>query len=291
MSMLDGLSAPGAASGEAMPTPEWRTPFECVAPDGWRVIDFISDLHLASHTPRTLAAWAAYLDATPADALFILGDLFEAWVGDDSRFQDTEARCVEVLRQASRHCKLFFMVGNRDFLVGPDMLEASGMHALPDPTVLSAFGRKILLIHGDELCLSDVAYQRFRHQVRNAAWQRQVLAQPLQARLAMARMLRDGSLSNAPPGTAAPWVDLDKGALVSWMQQAGSPDVVHGHTHRPATEAFGEGLTRHVLSDWDLESDESRLHRAEVLRLTATGFQRLPISPAPSPETTPDPGR
>jgi UDP-2,3-diacylglucosamine hydrolase len=248
---------------------------EMTAPAAWRAIDFISDLHLAADMPRTFAAWADYMQGTRADAVFILGDLFEVWAGDDARDDEFEGRCVDVLAHAARTRAIGFMAGNRDFLVGPSMLADCGLFALPDPTVLVAFGERLLLTHGDALCLSDVAYQQFRSQVRSAAWQADFLARPLDERRALARRLRDGSEERKRRMAAPDWPDIDPAATLHWMDAAGAPTLIHGHTHRPASGPIAPGRERHVLSDWDLEQSP---RRAEVLRLSARGLHRL--SPA-----------
>ncbi len=242
------------------------------APKQWQAIDFISDLHLAADTPRTFEAWAQYMHATCADAVFILGDLFEMWVGDDSRHEGFEARCASVLKHASATRSVAFMVGNRDFLVGADMLSACGVTPLADPTVLSAFGARVLLTHGDALCLADTGYQKFRAMVRNPAWQAAVLTRALAERRALAREVRHESEQRH--GNMQPeWLDLDRSASVEWMLEADAPVLVHGHTHRPDDEQLQPGRTRHVLSDWDL--DHAAVPRAEVLRWTPTGLHRI----------------
>lgn len=247
---------------------------EVVAPSMWQSIDFISDLHLSDETPRTFVAWRDYLLNTRADAVFILGDLFEAWVGDDSRFDGFEATGTAVLTEAAARKHLAFMVGNRDFLVGHDMLAACGVQALPDPTVLCAFGQRVLLAHGDAWCIADVAYQKFRAQVRNPAWQAQVLTKPLAERRVIARGMRSESerkLAEHDDGSDA--VDVDTTTALAWLATTRSHTLVHGHTHRPATELLAPGCTRHVLSDWEL--DHARTPRAEVLRWRADGWARL----------------
>ncbi|HEV8314396.1 MAG TPA: UDP-2,3-diacylglucosamine diphosphatase, partial [Burkholderiaceae bacterium] len=166
---------------------------EFKAPAHWRAIDLLSDLHLSEATPRTFDAWAAHLRHTPADAVFMLGDLFDAWVGDDARTSGFEYRCAEVLREAAGRRTLAFMVGNRDFLVGAELLGECGVMALADPTVLVAFGERWLLSHGDALCLEDTEYQRFRAQVRSPAWQAATLARPLAERRALAQQIRTAS--------------------------------------------------------------------------------------------------
>jgi len=243
----------------------------------WRCIDFISDLHLHDGLPLTLATLAQHLATTNADAVLLLGDIFEAWVGDDMRSQPFEAQCTQMLAQAGRRLHLGLMVGNRDFLVGHDMITACHAHALPDPTVLHAFGQQALLIHGDELCLADAPYLKFRTQVRSAAWQQVFTAQPLPQRLAQARQMRQASMAKQQGQQPETWADVDEGAARSWLQAAQSSTLVHGHTHRPADEAFAGG-TRHVLSDWDLDGGHGHA-RAEVLRWTADGWHRLSLTP------------
>ncbi|MBX3620329.1 MAG: UDP-2,3-diacylglucosamine diphosphatase [Rhizobacter sp.] len=249
---------------------------EVHAPAGWHCIEFISDLHLSADTPRTFDAWAAYMSATSADAVFILGDLFEVWVGDDARFEGFEARCAEVLRDAASRRHVAFMVGNRDFLVGPDLLQACGVSPLPDPVVLVAFGQRWLLTHGDALCLADTEYQHFRATVRGSAWQQAFLAQALPIRREYAAEVRRQSEARKKnQSSPADWADVDFPAARALLRSATSQTMLHGHTHRPATESLGEGCVRHVLSDWDL--DHASL-RAEVLRLSASGLARLPMA-------------
>ncbi|MBI2732910.1 MAG: UDP-2,3-diacylglucosamine diphosphatase [Aquabacterium sp.] len=245
------------------------------APPSWRCIDFISDLHLHEGLPLTTQALANYLDTTPADAVFLLGDVFEAWVGDDMRDQPYEAACVDFLARAGARLHLGIMVGNRDFLLADAMLTACHAHKLADPTLLHAFGHALLLIHGDELCLADEAYLKFRSQVRTPQWQQAFLAQPLESRLAQARQMREASQVHQHTQAHSEWADVDERAATHWMLAAGTMSLVHGHTHRPCDEAFGPpGAMRHVLSDWDLDHGHPR---AEVLRLTANGFQRLKL--------------
>ena len=250
---------------------------EFVAPADWTRIDFISDLHLAADMPHTFAAWSAWLRTTPADAVFILGDLFDAWVGDDARHEGFEAECTAVLAEAAQRLSLAFMVGNRDFLAGAAWAEACGLTLLADPTLLVAFGQRVLLTHGDALCLADIEYQRFRIQVRSPAWQAMVLALPLAERRRRATQMRHASEQRHAMGAlAGDAADIDFAAAGAWMRQAGAPVMIHGHTHRPATQAFGAGFTRHVLSDWDCDAPAPAAPRAQVLRLTRDGVERLP---------------
>jgi UDP-2,3-diacylglucosamine hydrolase len=251
---------------------------ELRASDRWRRVDVISDLHLSSDTPRTFEAWAAYLEATPADAVLMLGDLFEVWVGDDARVDGFEAQCASVLKASASRRFTAFMAGNRDFLVGTELLEACGVHRLEDPCVLVAFGQRLLLTHGDALCLADTDYQKFRAMVRSPAWQQQFLSQPLAARREYARQVRQESEARKKASTSpVEWADVDFPAARQWLREAASTTMVHGHTHRPATEAIGEGCMRHVLSDWDLDHPP---HRAEVMRLDAAGLTRLSLAAA-----------
>jgi UDP-2,3-diacylglucosamine hydrolase len=253
---------------------------EVLADDHWQAIDLISDLHLCESMPRTVEAFARYLQATPADAVLILGDLFEVWVGDDAAAAaGFEAQALEVIAQATCRTNVGFMAGNRDFLVGTATLRRSGMFALADPTVLEAFGKRVLLTHGDRLCLGDVEYQRFREQVRGNAWQSDFLARPLESRRAIARDLREKSRRRAA-GRRAEWYDVDTASAVRWMHESGTRVLVHGHTHQPGTEPLAPGFVRHVLSDWHLDDEPGGAPRAEVLRWTAGGFERLSLQQA-----------
>jgi UDP-2,3-diacylglucosamine hydrolase len=255
---------------------------ELNAPDHWQAVDFISDLHLCQTMPRTFAAWSAHMRHTPADAVFILGDLFELWVGDDSRTRPFEHSCLEVIADAAKRLQVAFMVGNRDFLVGAAMLRDAGLLGLADPTVFSAWGRRILLSHGDALCLDDHSYQAFRSEVRAAAWQASFLARPLAERMQLAAQLRSVSATRQRyDGDTR--VDVDAAEALRWMRAMGAADLVHGHTHRPGSNPLASGFERHVLSDWDLDGGQ----RAEVLRLSRKGFERV----APALGDTPQPSR
>jgi len=243
------------------------------APD-WGAIDFISDLHLSPALPRTRAAFEHHLLRTPADAVFILGDLFEIWLGDDACALPFERVVVDRLADASSRRHLAFMVGNRDFLFGAAALRACGMTGLPDPTVLVAWGQRVLLTHGDALCLADTEYQAFRREVRSDRWRRDVLARPLADRVALAAQMRRASQARHQLDGRAD-VDADPATAVAWMHAIGAAEMVHGHTHRPGSNELAPGFKRHVLSDWDLDDRHHR--RAQVLRLTRDGFERLDV--------------
>ena len=247
---------------------------ELVAPAAWRTVDLISDLHLQAGEPATFDAWQGYLQTTPADALFILGDLFEVWIGDDAATQPGfEAQCAVALSQIAARMPVYFMHGNRDFLVGPAFAAQCGLTLLEDPTVLVLHGARWLLSHGDLLCLDDVEYLRFREQVRTPEWQATFLAKPLQERRAIARTMRAQSEDRKRRPDMV-WADVDGAAAREWLQTASAQTMVHGHTHRPADHDLGSGLQRRVLSDWDVEAQPPR---AQVLCLTPAGPQRVDL--------------
>lgn len=251
-----------------MPFPEVK------AEPGWRTVDFISDLHLQVGEPATAAAWQRYMGSTPADALFILGDLFEVWVGDDitAAASDPDAafarQCQQILQATSRRLPVYFMHGNRDFLLGETFARACVMTLLPDPTVLDFAGQRYLLSHGDALCLGDVDYQQFRLQVRQPAWQAHFLAKPLAERQAFARGLR--AQSAARKNSGATYADVDTAAALSSLRAHGANTLIHGHTHRPGEHVLDADaqppLRRVVLSDWDAAAQPARL---ELLRFQA----------------------
>lgn len=232
-------------------------------PAEWRAIDFISDLHLQAEQPATAAALRRYLDDSDADALFVLGDLFEAWIGDDAASQPGFAADIATLLQrAAARRPIWFMAGNRDFLLGQDMADRAGIRLLPDPTVLVTGAGRWLLSHGDALCLSDSSYQRYRAQVHAPEWIAQFLHKPLALREAMARQMRDASRTHQRSLPA--YADVDADAAREWLQCAAADALIHGHTHQPAEHALGDGLRRIVLSDWDLDASTPR---AQALRL------------------------
>ncbi|MRD47385.1 UDP-2,3-diacylglucosamine diphosphatase [Caenimonas koreensis DSM 17982] len=247
---------------------------ELQAPGAWRAVDFVSDLHLDASDAQTFQAWSRYMRDTPADAVFILGDLFEVWVGDDSAARaGFEADCVAVMKACTAHAALFYMHGNRDFLVGEAALRSCNATLLSDPTVFGFLGDRYLLSHGDSLCLADTDYLVFRDKVRAPAWQHDFLSQPLERREAIGRDLR--AQSEARKAAGIEYVDVDEAEAVRWLEAADARVLIHGHTHRPATHAMAGDCTRVVLSDWDARATPPR---HEVLRLTKGGFQRLPLA-------------
>ncbi len=216
---------------------------------------FISDLHLDPSRPEIIATFRRFIaeEAVNADALYILGDLFEAWIGDDAddetgkQFMDA----MRPLREARKPC--FYMHGNRDFLLGERFARESGMTLLPDPSVINLYGTPTLLMHGDTLCTDDEAYQAFRKQVRSAEWQRQFLAQSIAEREAFARQAREESRRHTRDNANAAIMDVNEDAVADAMRAAGVKRLIHGHTHRTARHPLmldGKACERIVLNDW-----------------------------------------
>jgi len=245
---------------------------EISAPADWQTVDFLSDLHLDRPDSPTLAAFAYYLQHSPAQALMVLGDLFEAWVGDDALGirAGVEQQVAALLHQASKRMDVFILCGNRDFLMGPALMQACGARALQEPSVLQFANQRYLLTHGDALCLSDTAYLAFRSVSRSAAWQEDFLNKPLAERQELARQMRAQSKAHQAASRqlgAAAWHDLDAPACLQILQNAQADTMIHGHTHHPDTHLLAPGKTRWVLSDWDFESTPPR---GDVLRLTGS---------------------
>jgi UDP-2,3-diacylglucosamine hydrolase len=240
--------------------------------DDIRVVDFISDIHLSDTMPATAAAWEAYMASTTADAVFLLGDIFEVWVGDDARARPFEARCTQAIAETAARVPVWLQHGNRDFLIGDAFAAATGARLLADPAAVTAFGRTLLLTHGDELVVDDVPYQIFRQQVRDPAYQQAFLAQPLEARLALAAKMREAS--RARHDEPVTYADVDETMAKAWLARLGTDTMIHGHTHRPGSQAR-DGWTRHVLSDWDLDTPVPEARRGQVLRWTAAGIERI----------------
>ena len=215
---------------------------------------FISDLHLDETRPQIVDLFVRFLanEARKADALYILGDLFESWIGDDddAPLATRVAHALRSLRDGS--VPIYFMHGNRDFLLGAEYAKRAGIELLADPTIVEFDGERTLLMHGDTLCTDDVEYQKFRGLVRNPAWQQQFLAKPLAERRAFAAQAR-GESRKQTAMKAAEIMDVNQGAVESAMRTHGVRRLIHGHTHRPATHRFdldGQAAERIVLGDW-----------------------------------------
>lgn len=233
-----------------------------IAPSNWRMVDFLSDVHLDASEAATFNAWAHHLNTTSADALFILGDLFEVWIGDDTQ-DPFHLQYMEVLRTTVKRMPVFFMCGNRDFLVAKQWLQSTGVQGLQDPCVLELAEQKVLLSHGDALCIDDTDYMAFRQQVRSSAWQEAFLAKPLSERQQIAKDLR--AQSKARQQKQTDYVDVDANTARAWLRENDCKLLIHGHTHLPDTHDLGNGLSRMVLSDWEALATPPRL---EVLRWT-----------------------
>lgn len=240
---------------------------------------FISDLHLDDARPRTTSLFLEFLrdQAAQAEALYILGDLFEAWVGDDegSALADSVRSALHELRQSG--VPVFFLRGNRDFLIGMRFAEQTGVTLLPDPCVISLYDVPTLLMHGDLLCSEDLAYQAFRAQVRNPAWQENFLAQPLAARQAFAAQARAASQRHqaglAQAQTLETIADVTAATVEQTMTRFGIHRLIHGHTHRPAIHSLrigGHSAQRIVLGDW--------YEQGSVLRVSSDGFELAALS-------------
>lgn len=245
-----------------------------VAPTAWQRLEFISDLHLSEADPITFQTWQAYMQACTADALFILGDLFEAWIGDDVLLETEgfafEKRCAEVLRAVSHQRPVYLLHGNRDFLLGDTFFKRTGVQALADPCLLEAKGQTLLLSHGDSLCVNDLAYMQLRAVIRTPQWKASTLAKPLSERLTLASQIKMEKAART--GTVQTWMDVDLQAASDCLKQFGAGTLVHGHTHLPEDHTLSGHLRRIVLSDWEGIHQPAR---AQVLRWQSGAWQRL----------------
>jgi UDP-2,3-diacylglucosamine hydrolase len=215
----------------------------------------ISDLHLCRERPEINALFFRFLqEQVPgSDALYILGDLFEYWAGDDDLADPLHGEIAAALKRVTDlGVPLYFMHGNRDFLVGSEFSRLTGATLLPDPTIVDLYGTPTLLMHGDTLCTDDVKYQAFRAQIRNPAWQEDFLAKPLAVRKAMIENVREQSareVKEKPPEI----MDVNATAVAEAFRRHGCSRMIHGHTHRPAHHVHdvdGRSCERWVLTDW-----------------------------------------
>lgn len=208
----------------------------------------IADLHLARAESRTLALLDAFLDrAGQARAVYILGDLFDYWIGDDQPLDPEIA--ARLARFADLNAPVYFLPGNRDFLVGDELLERLGAKALPEQTCIELRGRRLLLLHGDELCIDDAAYQAMRAQLRDPAFIRDFLGRPLPERIAIAEDLRSKSITESS-SKADDIMDVNAAAVVEMLERSHTGCLIHGHTHRPAIHRLPDGRARVVTGDW-----------------------------------------
>ena len=237
------------------------------------MILFVSDLHLSPQAPGVTRLFLDFLAgrARAAAELYVLGDLFEAWPGDDC-IDDPDDRynagIVAALRELSdAGVALSVMRGNRDFLLGDDFAARSGARLLPDPYILSLPAWQFVLAHGDALCTDDREYQTFRLQVRDPAWRAAFLAKPLAERKAIAAALRQQS-ENSKRDKAQYQMDLNAGATEDFLREHGYATFIHGHTHRPATHDHivdGIHVERWVLADWHDDRGECLCWDGETL--------------------------
>jgi UDP-2,3-diacylglucosamine hydrolase len=220
---------------------------------------FISDLHLQESNPRTAEAFFRFLaeHAAHARQLYLLGDIFEYWAGDDDLDTPFHQRIVQALRGlADNGVEIFWIAGNRDFLIGDGFAQAAGLTRLQEPHVIDAGGTRVALVHGDAQCTADTKYMAFRAQVRQGAWQQQFLAMPLAQRKQIIAGLREGS-REAHATKSYEIMDVTPEAVDALFEATGADVIIHGHTHRPNLHQNG-AKRRYVLPDWELDAEPAR---------------------------------
>lgn len=231
---------------------------------------FIADLHLDPSRPQITELFEHHLasdEVRRADALYILGDLVEAWVGDDDDAELPERIATAIRSVRDAGVPVYFMPGNRDFLLGETFAQRAGLTLLEDGAVHDLYGRPTLLMHGDLLCTDDVAYQTVRQQVRTPQWKAQILAMPLEARRAFATKAREDSRAHTG-ATQESIMDVNADAVQQALRHAGVNRLIHGHTHRPAVHALqldDHRAERIVLGDW--------YEHGSVLKVTPSGAE------------------
>jgi UDP-2,3-diacylglucosamine hydrolase len=234
---------------------------------------FASDLHLDSEAPWAIDAFLAFLDgpARAAEALYLLGDLFEVWVGDDDDNPDNARACAGLARLTASGVAVYALHGNRDFLLGEAFTKRTGVKLLPDPVLLDLYGVPTLLSHGDVFCTEDFAYQELRSIVRQPGWQLRFLSLPLEARRDLASAARAGSKAHTQR-TVPTIMDVNPGAVSRAMRATGARRLIHGHTHRPAVHPFvveGVNAERVVLAPW--------YEAASCLAVDDSGVREVPL--------------
>ncbi|QDQ27815.1 UDP-2,3-diacylglucosamine diphosphatase [Chitinimonas arctica] len=235
---------------------------------------FASDLHLSESDPATVQAFVDFLKgpAREAQALYLLGDIFEYWAGDDDDDPLNAYIAAELNALAAQGVQLYLMHGNRDFLLGADFAASAGLTLLADPTMISAMGQTLLLSHGDALCIDDSAYQQFRRMVREPQWQAAFLARPLQARKDDIARIRAAS-EMAKQSKASEIMDVNPGAVATLLARYPDAQLVHGHTHRPACHRDEkQRAQRWVLPDW--YGGKGGYLRADATGLTFVGINQ-----------------
>ena len=234
---------------------------------------FASDLHLDSEAPWAIDAFLAFLDgpARAAEALYLLGDLFEVWVGDDDDNPDNARACAGLARLTASGVAVYALHGNRDFLLGETFAQRTGVKLLPDPVMFDLYGVPTLLSHGDVFCTEDTSYQELRSIVRRPGWQRRFLALPLAARRDLASAARAGSKAHTQR-TIPTIMDVNPEAVARAMRTTGARRLIHGHTHRPAVHPFvidGANAERVVLAPW--------YEAASCVGVSADGVREIPL--------------
>jgi UDP-2,3-diacylglucosamine hydrolase len=241
---------------------------------------FISDLHLCAKQPHCAQVFLHFIQHTApkAEALYILGDLFEYWAGDDDLDDPFHQQIIHAMHTlAASGTRLFIMHGNRDLLMGKALEQASGATLLTDPTLLDLYGTPTLISHGDALCTDDVAYQTYRNQVHDTEWQRQFLAQTLAQRKTQIEQLRARS-ENEKQSKSSAIMDVNTEAVAELLRENDYPRLIHGHTHRPMHVLHhldGYTCERWVLGDWHETGNTLRCEPEGCEYLTVA----LPISP------------
>ncbi len=211
---------------------------------------FISDLHLDDRRPESTAAFVTFLqrDADGADALYILGDLFEYWLGDDAPTPVGQTVAAALRQLSDSGVAIYFAHGNRDFLLGEAFATAAGITLLPEETVVDLYGAPTLLLHGDSLCTDDIVYQEIRTMLRDPAWQKDFLSKSPQERVAWAMKAREMSADHKE-GVGMDIMDVNQEAVNAALSRNNVTHMIHGHTHRPAVHEVA-GSQRVVLGDW-----------------------------------------
>jgi len=215
---------------------------------------FISDLHLSADRPDITQAFHYLLNeiAPQSEAVYILGDLFEVWLGDDLVLPEYHDSIAEIRKLTEKNIPVYIMRGNRDFLFGPQFESASGATLIDDPTIIDLYGTSTLLMHGDTLCTDDIKYQEFRTMVRNPAFQNDFLSKTPEQRIAIAKQLRDTSKSETN-SKSEEIMDVNSDAVLSAFTEHKIQNMIHGHTHRPKIHELNANdlpATRIVLNDW-----------------------------------------
>ena len=240
-----------------------KTAYETKTTQSSLVALFVSDVHMHPNLPRTNQAFVTFLNkhASQARQLYLLGDLFEYWAGDDDIDTLFHQEVVHALRSLSDSgVELFWIAGNRDFLVGEEFAKETGISLLADPATVTVANHRIILTHGDALCTDDTSYMQFRSQVREEHWQSSFLALPLAHRKQIIEGMRQNSKDSQRSKTAA-IMDVNLDATLQLFVAADTCTMIHGHTHRPARHTLdinGQQLTRFVLPDWVCENTSMR---------------------------------